>query len=361
MTPLRHWGSMDSAAGRRVTIVELDGGGHRFAYVRHIALRAQEQGSSVSLVTRPRCLDSDEHATHLSGIEFDSAILIPDDVRRPFATLPHSMSGQLVVVPDADRHLIAIAALALRQPRAQFSLLLMRDPRGLATFWKRWVKRLLVAAVQLLPNVRMSTLVSAGSSPAAGSGCVEDPVVLTGGPEEASRFRKTHAMGDGTFWFGILGAVSGRKNPHLALQALSRVSKDHDVALLVAGKLDDDVRDLRGIDANTTSSLRFLVIDRMLSDLELDAAVWALDCILLAHSNEGPSGLFGKARAAGTRILAAGAQSLKRDCEGLPSASWVPLTLIDLERGMRQAVESSCGRHVSLEVGNSFADELLCR
>ena len=74
-----------------------------------------------------------------------------------------------------------------------------------------------------------------------------------------------------------------------------------------------------------------MVKDRLLSDLELDAAIRRVDCVVLAHSNEGPSGLFGKAAAAGTRIVAAGAASLRADAGAIPEvAAWSPLDVVGL-------------------------------
>jgi hypothetical protein len=83
----------------------------------------------------------------------------------------------------------------------------------------------------------------------------------------------------------------------------------------------------------TESGIALVVHDRLLNDLELDSLVCAVDCVVLAHSNEGSSGVMGKAAAVGTRIAAAGAQSLKVDCRAAPQiAAWSSLKGPDLHR-----------------------------
>ena len=121
--------------------------------------------------------------------------------------------------------------------------------------------------------------------------------------------------------------------------------------LLIAGQIDDTVRSGTSAGPSTPTGaaahagqpaiaslgtllaplraggITVRLVDRVLTDIELDSAVVAADCLVLAHSNEGPSGLVGKAAAAGTRVLAAGAASLKTAAAALPdTATWCPLT-----------------------------------
>ncbi len=135
-------------------------------------------------------------------------------------------------------------------------------------------------------------------------------------PQAVANLRREWDLDDSRYWFGIIGAIDERKNVSLVMAAAQGLPPGQ-VGLLVAGRFSDATREsLREFGAELPGGVR--LVDRVLTDEELDAAVAAVDCVVLAHSNEGPSGLFGKAVRAGTRILGAGAQSLRRDCEERP-------------------------------------------
>jgi hypothetical protein len=91
-----------------------------------------------------------------------------------------------------------------------------------------------------------------------------------------------------------------------------------------------------------SSGAELMIEDGMLSDESLDDAIAMSDCIIVAHTNEGPSGLLGKAAAAGTRVLAAGATTLRKDCMILgDSATWVPLDLQAMTRAVDETFRSA--------------------
>lgn len=63
--------------------------------------------------------------------------------------------------------------------------------------------------------------------------------------------------------------------------------------------------------------------------------------MVVAHSNEGPSGILGKAACLGARVVAAGARNLERDVRVLGSAGcWVPLEVSELSRAFAHAMDS---------------------
>jgi hypothetical protein len=84
---------------------------------------------------------------------------------------------------------------------------------------------------------------------------------------------------------------------------------------------------------------RVLIIDRVLSESELNSLTSQADCLVLAHSNEGPSGLLLRGVEAGSRIVCAGAESLRRDAQRMKGARWVPLEVENLTRALSEAVE----------------------
>ena len=81
-----------------------------------------------------------------------------------------------------------------------------------------------------------------------------------------------------------------------------------------------------------------LHLSGILTDAEFDGAISAVDCVVVAHSNEGPSGVVLKAAASGRRLILAGARSLKRDATYLgEQAMWSTLDAEALNQAIRQA------------------------
>jgi hypothetical protein len=87
------------------------------------------------------------------------------------------------------------------------------------------------------------------------------------------------------------------------------------LGLLVAGMVDSEV--LAQLEADNDDLKRaghkIVIVNRLLTDAEIDCAVAASDVVVVAHSNEGPSGLLLKSKAIGTTVFAAGALSLRQD------------------------------------------------
>ncbi|WP_431797734.1 glycosyltransferase [Microbacterium kunmingense] len=196
---------------------------------------------------------------------------------------------------------------------------------------------LLVGAVT---PVRVAVLISATAEPAEGRVLVKvsDPVVL--GTSNVSQT----LLGDSDQarpWVAVLGAITRRKNVPIVADAVSRIPGEPQVGLVVAGKVDDEARESleEALEAAHQRGVPTLMVDRHLTDGELDGLVYAADCVVVAHSNEGPSGLVGKAAAAGTPLALAGAESLRRDAETLRNlATWAPLNSEMLAEGIARAL-----------------------
>ena len=125
----------------------------------------------------------------------------------------------------------------------------------------------------------------------------------------------------------MLGNITDRKNLPMVAEAVARVAEHASVGLLIAGKVEAEelARARPALDRIEAVGI-VRVVDRMLEEDELDAAVALVDCLVLAHSNEGPSGLLAKAAATGTLVLTAGARSLRADARRIPTiAAWTPL------------------------------------
>jgi hypothetical protein len=168
-----------------------------------------------------------------------------------------------------------------------------------------------------------------------------DPVTLSGDDRSVADLSEAWSIGQDRYWFGILGAISLRKNLTVVADALSGIN-NAPLGLLIAGRCDPEALESakEALQRLEASGAHVRIVDRILDEVELDSAVKLVDAVVLAHSNEGPSGLLGKAAAAGTRIVAAGAKSLRVDAAMIPSiASWSPLQLDSLSRAFEDALQ----------------------
>lgn len=326
---------------RHTVIVEPNPTGHRLFYVRLLIDAAVQAGDRVTLVLGPDP-DPEAERLHLGGIS--SVTMLRREVSRveDLVSISVSLSSDRIVLPDGDRIALRLALRRRWHGSGLIIVLVMREraqPGGpvVLTAAKSLVRTAAFCRVAAMAGVRLLVLKSPTWTGRSRFAVALDPIRLSADPSAVADFRRSHAMTEDRYWFAVLGAVSARKNLPLILEALKSCRTP--AGLLVAGQFDEDVpadARLRLLEASAAGNA--IVIDRLLTDEELDAAVAAADCVVLAHSNEGPSGLLGKAAATGTRIVAAGAQSLREDLQANPSiGQWVPLTAEALSRALDQA------------------------
>jgi hypothetical protein len=139
------------------------------------------------------------------------------------------------------------------------------------------------------------------------------------------------------YWIGVFGVITARKNLPLIIEA---ILGQPDVGLMIAGSIDTEVSDEIAPLLATFAAAggRVLQLSETLTDAQFDGAISAVDCVVVAHSNEGPSGVVLKAAASGNRLILAGARSLKRDATYLgEQAMWSPLDAKALSQAIRRA------------------------
>lgn len=331
---------MHEVAPRRVMIVEGNPDGHRLYYVSLLLTGAIESGCSVTVATTEQALSSSEWSAHL-GASSDGATvtLLNAYSLETVRVLAEKLQVDHVVIPDGDAFVYELAKGKRWSGRSTVTALAMREKgQPSAIPGMRLLTTLAKHALFLLANLRPRVEIRIlKSGPWRGFSMLpvaRDPVMLT---QHASE-RIQLPSGDG-FWFGIVGSVGHRKNLPLVAAAIASLKRP-DVGLVVAGQIDAGVLDLAEphLGRIRDNGGRVEVIDRLLSDSEMDQLIIDLDCVVLAHSNDGPSGILGKAAAAGTRIVAGGASSLRLDCRFLGSgAEWVPLREADLSRALSRA------------------------
>lgn len=346
-----------------VLVVEPNMEGHRFNYVRILVEECRARGRDVTVLTTPAV-----RADYLRKAEATPPAweLVADGTRptpAELAAVSRRVAAATVVVPDGDSTALALA----RRPRwpgsGELRILIMRahaqagrHPR-LAPL-RTWIRRAGFAVADAVPRVTLLTLGSALSVGEPGRRRVADPIEFA--PTDEARRTLRQAVDHDRFWFVIAGWLDARKNVPLVLAALAEAARQtqRPLGLLLAGRQAPELAaELNGIDRG---DVLVTALDRHLTAAELDAAIEVADCAVLAHSNEGPSGILGKAAAARTRVIAAGARTLAEDCRRLgPSAQWVELDPQALTAAAVRAVAQPPTGDVRVAGPADFAEALL--
>lgn len=316
--------------GATVLIVEPNPDGHRLYYAALLADGVRRRGHHPVVLTTPRAVASTEWGIHLadSGTDVETHAVEWFTLSR-LAEAADRHAAEVTVVPDADRFLRPVLRHGWRGS-GRLSLLAMRPdaqpfgPRALRPV-KGVVKKVLIGAADARPRVRVSALRSPLSSRRGVIRWVADPITLVRDDAVVTDLRHRLVSEGQSYWAGVFGAIHARKNLHLIAEALT----DHpDVGLLVAGGIDAESAELarEPLARYVAAGGSFVHIAPPLDDAGFDGAISAVDCVVVAHSNEGSSGVASKAAAAGRRLVLAGARSLRRDARALPGqASWSPL------------------------------------
>lgn len=330
-------------------IVEKNTSGHRLYYVRLLAAEAHRRGDQVIVALLSTQADTLEVAVHLSKLPADIRILYVEDLSLESVTrLSNDLDAAVTVVPDGDLFAIDLGRRGRWSGHGMLSILVMREiaqpsPMPGLQYLKSQIRLFFFRRASRLPFVTITLLKAIAWNGRTEFPTAIDPVTMAASDCDARSLREEWMLDTDRYWFAILGAISERKNPRLVAEALSGLPPQR-VGFLLAGTCENStMTDMKvSLDRLRATGVKVVVVDRLLEELELDSAVRAIDCVVLAHSNEGSSGLFGKAVAAGTRVVAAGARSLQRDCAVMSSGSaWVTLDVPSLSGALSLAMASA--------------------
>jgi glycosyltransferase involved in cell wall biosynthesis len=300
-----------------LVLVEPNPGGHRFQYVRHLV---RYEPDSVVL-TSTGATATPEFAAYLGDVpvevleRYSQPEPATAEMVSVIAGLARERSVDTVVVMDADQSLKrwwleaprAFRDLP-RRPRVIF--LLTRYPARL-TFgdrlgWLHRVSKASLAEVARARGVLARTVSLAGRddrSPGRLVHRVQDPAICEASAADRPALREKLDLPADDVIVGILGAISGRKNVPMVASAVAAVGGA--ARLLLAGQLEPDVAAWVSSQPASVRS-RLIVRDEYLTNERLDAYVAACDIVSIAQDNNGPSGIMGKALAAGVPVLTAG-------------------------------------------------------
>lgn len=359
-------------------LVEPNPSGHRFQTVAHLAVAAERTSKVVLLSSRGATVDP-SFQEYLGYLNLDVEEVF-DTVQPTARQLAHSIAracqrhgADRVVLLDSDQalkrwwYVVPLEFRMRRRPRIVF--LLTRYPAKLRIRDKNgWLKRITMTLLALMAQAtgslhRISCF--AGRDDFSKGWVVKrarDPEICTAHSRDRAAARAALDLPGERRLVGIFGGISERKFPYLIWDALQAHQIRAD--LILGGKLSPGVREW--VATRPSSSYgRVVARDRFLSNVELDQMVAAADVVALAMTNNGPSGIMGKALAAGVPVVTAGSEVRAREVRATGGGEIADLTADSLgaavTRLLARAAEPPRRNTVPPATGEDFAQTVLGR
>jgi glycosyltransferase involved in cell wall biosynthesis len=309
-------------------LVEPDLTGHRFQAVANVALRAQRSGDHVVLLTSNGAVTSDAFKVYLSDVPLE-AVEVYDGIHPPTSAMLEGIVARCmeddvrtVVVMDADQTLkrwwlLAPRALRRLPKRPQVIFFLTRYPARVP--WTDPVQVKLRLAKSGLTAVTMLTRTLDRAAGFAGRDDLHtgwlvkrarDPEICGSHSRDRAALRAELELPLDRRLVGVFGLIHERKNARLIFQALRAGGIDAD--LLLAGVIEPEVQ--AWVDSLPDGQReRVRTFPGFLDNTLLDKLIAAVDVAPIALTNNGPSGIMGKALAAGVPVVSAGSTVRARE------------------------------------------------
>lgn len=364
-----------SSPSTPVTVIaESNGGGHRLVYVRLLVARAAQEGHDVVLALPQTLIDGEEFAKHLSPVK-DLFRLRPFPEKpslSELASLSRQLNASTVVIPDGDAAALKLGLWQRWAGGSELRVLVMRDPR-----WTRnesgrippksRLKLAILRRAQRAPGVSLIWLREPGYRANNPEKVAHDPIVLDAPigliRERARAFRESHGLRDDVHWFGVVGAITPRKNVDLIASALAEIGmrRPARIGLAVLGPLAPSLpwtkadlhRELR------ESNVELVVDDRIYTNLDVNVAVASVECVVMAYSSHSPNATLGKATALGVALVAAGPPSVRGFVSQLHGGEVARLEKGDLGRALARHLDSPVEMAPRNPDVDDFAGEML--
>lgn len=352
-------------------IVEPDLNGHRFQAVAHVAAVAG-RSSEVVLLTSAGATASDEFKVYLSEVALRAEEVF-ETIYPPTSAMLAAIVGrcaagdvETVAIMDADQTLKRWWYLAPRafrrlprRPRVVFFL--TRYPAKVPlTDWVGWKLRISKAALALAAKGTRSLDHVAGfagredMTPGWLVKRARDPAICSAHSRDRAELRAELGLPADRRLVGIFGLISERKNSRLILEAMH--ATDVDAELLLAGSVQPEVNAwLDSLPGQERS--RVIVFDGFLDNALLDKLVAAVDVAPIALTNNGPSGIMGKALAAGVPVISAGSKVRARELRATDGGVLAELNAPSIGAALRQVLAEDPDRPRRNTVPPATAEE----
>jgi hypothetical protein len=297
-----------------------------------------------------------------------TAELLAEIDRRCRATDP-SAPVRLVLHMDGDQALkrwwlLAPKVLRALPVRPKVTFMLTRYPArmtlGDRAGWRLRVTKAILAVVGRATGALHRVVGYAGRDDTATGWIVKrvrDPEFCTAHSRDRDQWRQEYGLPLDRQIAGIFGVIYERKNAPMLLEALEHAQVDAD--LLLAGALSEGVRAwVDGLAPERRA--RVIVRDEYLRNDVLDHLVAAVDVVPLALTNNGPSGIMGKAEAAGVAVVTAGSTVRAREVRYTGGGVACDLTV----PALGEAIRSVLAGEVELRTGRAeqwAAVDVYCR
>jgi len=335
-------------------IVEPDPSGHRFQAVANVAAVAGET-SDVVLLTSTGAATSEAFDVYLSTTKFLSveerfAEVYPsaEEMARAIAEKARELDVEAAVLMDADQVLKRWWRVARRELKGlarkpRIVMMLTRYPARIRYTDKRVmqlrVSKGLLAMVSRANGTVQHLAGFAGRDDMSHGWVVRrarDPEICSAHSRDRAALRAELGLPADRILVGIFGMIGPDKSPDLVLEALKLSGVEGD--LVLAGGVKPEVQAwLDGLDAADTA--RVIVRNGFLSNEVLDKHVAAVDAVPIAQVHGGPSGIMGKAMAAGVPVVSAGSEVRAREMVATDSGENAEMTAESIAAAIRRVVE----------------------
>lgn len=341
--------------------------GHHLPYLRLIWQQASASGLKVVAALPSAAKESKELALHLAPTQQNLELVFVDDPVSPKSTaqLAREVGASQVIVPNGDRFMMKLAIAPLLPRGITYTTLIMQDPRWeigatRKLHLKARLKLTLAFCASARRRVKVVWLRGPGYRGSSTERYVNDPVIPGSGDGASRVSRELAALDPEKYWFAMIGVTNWWKNPELVLDALAEVASDK-VGLLIAGPISPSLAPaiMQQVDQLQASGITVVVLDTHITNGEMNDAVRAADCVVVAYSTHAPPSSIGKVGAYGSRVIVAGSKTLQAHAEFLSDrAIRCDLNKRSIAAAMRSAISSppTTGR---LSVPDHFASVLL--
>ncbi len=347
--------------------------GHHPQAVANVASFLQAAGHEVLLLTQVGATGTTEYAEYLgdstikTAEPFTSPIPPTREIAEAVAAVCRAQPVHTVVLMDADvalkswwRH--APRAMRGISPRPRFVLMLTRYPAraGLKPIsWKLKAPKAVLSVVARTRGVADRVAGFAGRDDMSTGVVVKrarDPEICGAHSRDRAALRAELDLPADRKLVGVFGMISERRNSHLIFEAIEQGGIDAD--LLLAGPISPEVTEwVDRLPAERRA--RIQVRPGFHPNDLLDKYVAAVDVAPIPLSNNGPSGIMGKATAAGVPVVTAGSNVRRQEILATGAGVATDLTVEALAAGIRDMLERDPADLPPRRVPPATADEFV--